>query len=63
MAYGIIRLESTRDVDNLYFDDSKFSLGSDMVFFFGFVGAKLTSRSGSREVGMPDFSRPTGFRV
>lgn len=49
-AYAVIRLESTREMDNLYFRNEGWALASDLFFFFGFVGAKLTSASASREV-------------
>lgn len=52
IAYGIIRIEATRNKDQIYFKHDSFQIMMDLFFFFSFLGAKMVGRTGSREVAM-----------
>lgn len=52
IAYGVIRIEATRNKDQIYFAKRGFQISMDLFFFFAFLGAKMVGRRGSREVAM-----------
>jgi len=53
IALAIMRLEATRNYDNIYFkNQGTYGVAFDLFFFCIFLGAKLVGRSGSREVAL-----------
>lgn len=52
ISYGIIRIEATRNKDQIYFQHTSFQIMMDLFFFFAFLGAKMVGRTGTREVAM-----------